>query len=83
MKDRLLTIAEVFDAWRVFPRLVVLVWLYLIVRLVFWFMALPDISIAQGGFLGSVAGLGTGGIFGFYVKTGRSWPTRTVSNAEP
>ncbi|MEQ5834229.1 hypothetical protein [Marinobacter sp. NFXS9] len=58
------------DAWRVVPRLLVLMYGVLVWQICTWFMALPDPSGAQSTFVSAVVG-GAAAWFGFYVNSGR------------
>ena len=40
IKQRILTVAELFDAWRVYPRLMVVGYAYLLCTIIVWYMSL-------------------------------------------
>lgn len=87
-KEKWLTTAEVLDAFRIIPRLVLLAVLgfagWYIVEVTMWYMNLPHIErTAQvSGFAGvtipAVFGL-AGKMIDWYLKTGRSWKTGSES----
>ena len=56
--------------WRVFPRAFVVMYFWLLWRVVEWFLALPDPSGSQAAFASAVIGAGAGW-FGLYVGTPR------------
>ena len=68
--SKMLELAGVIDAWRVFPRLMVGAYVYLMVAVVDWFMLLPDPNTQQAALVTTVIG-GATGIFGLYVGTGK------------
>lgn len=70
--DRALRLAEVCDAWRLVPRLLVGGYAWLVWEVSTWAMGLPDLSGAQSAFVSVVWGAATG-VFGLYVGTGRKW----------
>ena len=59
-------LAEGFDKWRVFPRLLISLYGYAFYRTTEWFMALPDPSNSQSAFVSVIVGAGAG-FFGIYV----------------
>lgn len=71
-KIRLLDLAEVTDAWRVFPRLVLFGYGVLCWHLASWVMGKPDISASQAAFAGGIVGLAVP-MTAFYMQTGRRW----------
>ena len=56
-----------FDRWRVFPRLFIGIYLYLLVEVVFWFMSLPSPNMEQSALVSVIVGAGTAW-FGLYVR---------------
>ena len=71
-------LADAIDAWRVFPRLFISVYLYLLFTTVHWFMALEDPSMPQSGLISIIVGAGAAW-FGLYVNSGRKDPIRIDS----
>lgn len=86
---------EYFDKWRVFPRVFISMYLYLLYEVTMWFMAIPEPSPSQAGLVSVIVGVGAAW-FGIYVNgtptkhtaapptpvvptTTRSTPTATVS----
>lgn len=82
MKEKLLTAAEVFDSWRVIPRLLLLGYCWFVVYLtnwlLTWYMALPaaersvEASGLAVGIFTAVTGFGTA-FLNTYSKSGRKW----------
>jgi len=64
-----------FDRWRVFPRLFIGIYLYLLVEVVFWFMSLPSPNMEQAGLVSVIVGAGTAW-FGIYVRE----PAKNLDN---
>ncbi len=70
--NKLLRGAELVDAYRVFPRVFLIGYGWLALRMCEWAMALPAISIEQMGLVTAVAGLFVP-LTGWYMQTGRKW----------
>ena len=64
--------AELIDAYRVFPRLFFSAYIFLFVYSAIWAMALPVLSVAQAGLVGSIITAGAAW-FKFYNDTGRTY----------
>jgi len=62
-------LAEAFDAWRIFPRVFITVYIVLLYQVTHWFMNLPDPNNAQAGLVSVVVGAGAAW-FGLYTGTG-------------
>ena len=62
-------LAEGFDKWRVFPRLLISLYGYAFYRTTEWFMAMPDPTNAQSAFVSIVVGAGAAW-FGLYIGGG-------------
>lgn len=58
---------EYFDKWRVFPRLFLGVYIYLLYRVVEWFMILTDPNTQQAGLVSVIVGVGAAW-FGLYIS---------------
>ena len=58
------------DNWRIVPRLLILSYMVAFFNATQWFMALPDPTNAQAGFVSTIVGAGAAW-FGLYVS-GRS-----------
>ncbi|MCH8505062.1 MAG: hypothetical protein LAT50_12145 [Ectothiorhodospiraceae bacterium] len=72
MKAAWLGWAEVMDAWRVVPRLLMLLYGYICWMTWQWFTALPDPGGEQSAFAAVIWGAAAVW-WGHYVKTGRDW----------
>lgn len=60
-----------FDRWRVFPRMFILAYFWLLYTASTWFMALGDPGTAQSTFISVVVGAGAAW-FGLYVNSHKS-----------
>ncbi len=63
--------AQKFNAWRIAPRLMVLMYIYMFYEVMNWFMGVPAPSNAQAAFVSTFTLTGPA-IFKFYVDTGNS-----------
>lgn len=75
MKDlryKLLSFAEIFDSYRVVPRILVGCYAYLIWDVYQWFKMLPDPSMSQTTLISTVVGAAAV-VFGLYTNSGRNW----------
>lgn len=84
MFEKWLKLAEVFDAWRVVPRLTLAayaVWLYAVTHdILLWYFGLPaaERTLETSGLAGAVITAVTGmctWVFKIYVEGGRTWAT--------
>jgi len=65
-------LASAIDSWRIFPRIFVMVYIYLMYESVMWFMLLPEPNIEQSALVSVVVGA-MGVVFGVYSgKSGQS-----------
>ena len=71
-KIRLLDLAEVADAWRLFPRFLLLGYAWLCYDLSRWFMSLKTPQSEQMAFVTAIVGLAVP-LTGWYMQTGRKW----------
>ena len=62
-----------FDRLRLFPRAFITIYMYMFYRVVEWFMALEDPTMAQAGLVSVVTGAGAAW-FGLYVNSGNNNP---------
>jgi xanthine/uracil permease len=85
-KTHWLDAAEVFDSWRVVPRVILFAyggWLaYITDRLLNWYMTLPQAaqSVQASGFcLGAITAITTiaGWVYKIYANTGREWENQS------
>lgn len=71
-KQKWLDVAEVLDALRVVPRIMLAIYTVLLLHVTLWFMGLPDPSAPQSAFADFV--WGAAAVFtGWYASTGRKW----------
>lgn len=68
---------EYFDKWRVFPRLFLGVYIYLLYRVVEWFMLLSDPNTEQAGLVSVIVGVGAAW-FGMYINATPTQHTTTM-----
>ena len=66
----LIDLAKAVDAWRIFPRLFLSVYIFLLYKTVIWYMALPNPTLEQSGLISIVVGAGATW-FGLYAGTGK------------
>ena len=65
---RWIHLARAGDAWRIFPRLFVSVYIYLLYEVVIWFMTLEVPNLEQAGLVSIVVGA-MAAVFGIYAGT--------------
>jgi MFS superfamily sulfate permease-like transporter len=63
-------LSQMIDAWRIFPRAFLSVYMYLLYYTTFWFMDLPEPSFEQSGLISIVVGAGAAW-FGLYAGTAK------------
>ncbi len=61
-------LAKTIDAWRIFPRIFVGVYIYLLYEVVIWFMTLEEPNLEQAGLVSVVVGA-MAAVFGIYAGT--------------
>ena len=66
----LIHLAKAVDAWRIFPRLFLTVYIVLLYKCVLWYMALPSPTMEQSGLISIVVGAGAAW-FGLYTSTSK------------
>jgi len=66
--DHLLHISQVIDEYRIFPRIFISVYLYLLYESSIWYMTLAEPSTTQAGYISTVIGAGAAW-FGLYAAT--------------
>ena len=69
-------LAELVDAFRMWPRMFMVTYLAGIGHIVIWATKLPDISSQQAAFISVVAGTFPL-VLNFYMNTGRKWQKET------
>jgi hypothetical protein len=67
--QKIIDLAKALDAWRIFPRLFILSYMYILIKVVHWFMALPAPTMEQAGLVSIVVGAGAAW-FGLYTNSG-------------
>ena len=66
----LIDLAHAVDQWRIFPRLFLSVYIYLLYKVTIWFMNLPNPTMEQSGLISVVVGAGAAW-FGLYAGTSK------------
>ena len=66
----LIDLSEAVDAWRIFPRLFLTVYIILLYKCVIWYMNLAQPSMEQSGLISIVVGAGAAW-FGLYTGTSK------------
>jgi hypothetical protein len=64
-------LATAVDAWRIFPRLFLSVYVFLLYYSTMWFMGLENPSLEQSGLISIIVGAGAAW-FGLYAGTDKS-----------
>ena len=68
--QRWIFLSNMIDAWRIFPRAFLSVYILLLYYATMWFMALPDPSLDQSGLISVIVGAGAAW-FGLYAGTAK------------
>ena len=68
-------LAKAVDAWRIFPRLFLSVYMFLLYYSTMWFMDLPEPSLEQSGLISIIVGAGAAW-FGLYAGTSKKNPDK-------
>ena len=63
---KLIHLARAVDSWRIFPRIFITTYIYLLYKVVVWYMNLPNPTMEQSGLVSIVVGAGAAW-FGLYV----------------
>ena len=66
----LINLAKAVDAWRIFPRLFLSVYIFLLYKVTIWFMNLSEPTFEQSGLVSIVVGAGAAW-FGLYAGTSK------------
>ena len=66
----LIHLAKAVDSWRSFPRIFISTYIFLLYKVVIWYMELPNPSIEQSGLVSIVVGAGAAW-FGLYAGTSK------------
>jgi len=64
--DKLIHLARAVDAWRIFPRVFITTYIYLLYKVVVWYMEIPAPTMEQSGLVSIVVGAGAAW-FGLYT----------------
>lgn len=64
-------LAQAVDSWRIFPRVFLSVYIFLLYYSTMWFMGLEDPSLEQSGLISIIVGAGAAW-FGLYAGTSNS-----------
>ena len=67
---KLIHLARAVDQWRIFPRLFLSFYIYLLYKVTIWFMNLPTPTFEQSGLVSIVVGAGAAW-FGLYAGTSK------------
>ena len=68
--QKVIFMAQAVDAWRIFPRVFLSVYIFLLYYSTMWFMALPEPSLEQSGLISIIVGAGAAW-FGLYAGTSK------------
>ena len=68
--QKVIFMAQAVDSWRIFPRLFLSVYIFLLYYATMWFMALPEPSMEQSGLISIIVGAGAAW-FGLYAGTSK------------
>ena len=60
--------AKAIDAWRIFPRVFISVYIFLLYEVITWYMTLENPTMEQSGLISVMTGVGAAW-FGLYTKT--------------
>ena len=67
---KIIHMAKAVDAWRIFPRIFITVYIILLYKCVIWYMELADPTLEQSGLISGVVGAGAAW-FGLYAGTSK------------
>ena len=63
---KIIHMARAIDAWRIFPRIFITTYIFLLYKVVIWYMGLPNPTMEQSGLVSIVVGAGAAW-FGLYT----------------
>ena len=69
--QRWIDLAHMVDQWRIFPRVFITTYIYLLYKVVIWYMNLAAPSMEQSGLVSVVVGAGAAW-FGLYTGSSKS-----------
>ncbi len=64
--------ARAFDQWRIFPRIFITTYIFLLYKVVIWYMELPTPTMEQSGLVSIVVGAGAAW-FGLYTGSSKKF----------
>ena len=67
---KVIHLARAVDSWRIFPRIFITTYIFLLYKVVIWFMELPQPNLEQSGLVSIVVGAGAAW-FGLYLGSGK------------
>ena len=68
--QRWIWLSNMVDAWRIFPRAFLSIYMFLLYYCTIWFMELPEPTLEQSGLVSIIVGAGAAW-FGLYAGTGK------------
>ena len=69
--QKTIDLAHAIDQWRIFPRIFISTYIYLLYKVVTWYMALQAPTMEQSGLVSVVVGAGAAW-FGLYTGSSKS-----------
>lgn len=63
-------LAKAVDSWRIFPRIFITTYIYLLYKVVIWYMGIEEPTMEQSGLVSIVVGAGAAW-FGLYTGTSK------------
>ena len=79
--DALLELADVIDAYRLFPRAFIGTYMYLLIEVTQWFMTISEPNASQAGLISVVVGAGAAW-FGLYTSTGSGRQVKSIKTSK-
>ena len=67
---KIIHLAKAIDAWRIFPRVFITTYIYLLYKVVIWYMNIADPTLEQSGLVSIVVGAGAAW-FGLYTGSSK------------
>ncbi len=67
---KIIHLARAVDSWRIFPRVFITTYIFLLYKVVIWYMALGNPTMEQSGLVSIVVGAGAAW-FGLYTGTSK------------
>ena len=79
--QKIIHVAEAVDAWRIFPRAFITVYMFLLIHVVLWFTHLDNPTMEQSGLISVVVGAGAAW-FGLYTGSGKGKSEKKATPSE-